>query len=61
MQFTGDAYWTDAYYIFPIRPLSDIREVRVRVYGSEEGEVRVRILELSATTGKYSGSLITSL
>jgi hypothetical protein len=44
-----------------MRPLTEIREVRVRVRGSEEGEVRVRILELSATTGSYSDSLITSL
>ena len=29
-------------------------EVRVRVRGSEEGGVRVRILELSSTTGEYS-------
>jgi hypothetical protein len=51
VQSTGDAYWIDAYHIFPIRPLSEIREVRVGVRGSERAGVRVRILELSATTG----------
>ena len=33
----------------------------MRVRGSEGAEVRVRILELSATTGKCSSSLITFL
>lgn len=33
----------------------------MRVCGSEETEVKIRILEFSATTGRYSGSLLTSL